>query len=205
MTEPNVQMSNSVFLNNDVAVEIVSLPDTVARYEFRIRDCDFINNTKDFATPENQVDPYYFHENYFGDTVDNSGKVKARGAKLTGNVAHEICQINPVSFRWSADTCWWQGVKLNNGFLFHSQQPAVISEEELQTNVLVDTLNELEYRLEIIQGGGLTILKETESTELLNSDASKLTLGADALQDVSVQVNNLVDGNDVELGTWTFE
>jgi len=204
MAEPNCQMTNSVFLHNDVAVEIVSLPDTVARHEFRIRDCDFLNNGKDFVTPENQKYPYYFHENYFGDTTGN-GKVKARGAKLTGNVAHEICQLNPVSFRWSAETCWWQGVKLNNGFLFHSQKPAVASEEETQPNVLVETLDALDYRLEIIQGGGLTILETSEQTALLNEETTRLSLGAEALDGVAISVNDFVDGQETTLGTWTFE
>ena len=56
---------NNSFLNNETAIYIKSLPDTIDPYDFRITKNDFINNKNDIISEEKSGYQYFF-DNYHG-------------------------------------------------------------------------------------------------------------------------------------------
>lgn len=198
MPNPNSQIGNSVFLYNDTAVQVVKLPDTLMRYNFRIENCDFLNNTCDFDVPEGK--PYYFHQNYFGDT--GSGLAAARPAKVQGAVASEIAYENPLSSQGRMGNVWWQTVLTDFGFVFTPESAQLLAAEP--ANALVQALTAKNFRMQATTGNQLQLMNADGKTEVLNSTAQKLNMDGTNLPGATIQVNDMKDGEDVPMAFWDF-
>lgn len=62
--DPSGWPSNSTFIQNKTAVKIVDLGSFYTPYQFRISECNFINNDVDFDVTVPGT--FYFNKNYFG-------------------------------------------------------------------------------------------------------------------------------------------
>jgi len=174
-------MMHNVFIENDVAVEIVQMPDHIPQYLYRIGQCDFVENDRDFVVEGGKN--FYFHDNFYGNRIQQGQYVTDRAAHVKGKVNSGIRWRNPVSSYWDAETVWWQGILEEYGIRVKKEKSAAAENERLLGAVTVD---------------GTSV----SSTAILNEDTGSLLVSGENIEaDMTVEVT---DQNDTVLGVWQF-
>jgi len=209
---------NNSFLNNETAVQILSFNQHISSFNFRIYDCNFINNGTDFDVQgEGNV---YYYRNYFGHYEKKNGKVPTPGKPGPGkNNGKEDLRLQELLEARSLN-------KLHSALVSNKPVVKVGAKTRLTTNprwkypvldwwknnVLIDdavfgssgsnALMLLEAEPDYVNY--LTSDWETQ-TEIINNEADDLILDAAAFEEEGTKEIDVVDQQSNTIGTWTFE
>ncbi|MBQ3126721.1 MAG: hypothetical protein IJC15_06585, partial [Clostridia bacterium] len=202
---------NNMFLNNGIAVQVLSLNGGTSPYYFRILNSNFINNDTDFDIRSGGT--LYLYKNYFGEYIDGkpNGNNKLRlsdllGAKTESAVDKIVkrCKAkvsttngsrvitNP---RWKFPVAdWWTGASLEALLFGNSTSSA---------SAAMFMMPRAEQNYE-----NILIADWENDTQLVNSDidAENLLIDGSAFDESGEKKIDIVEGEqEIYLGSWIFD
>ena len=212
------------FINNETAVQILSFNDHISSFNFRIYDCNFLNNGTDLDVQgEGNV---YYYRNYFGHYEKKNGKVPTPGkpspdrnndsenlrlqeileARSLNKLHAALVSNKPVikvgaktnlttNPRWKYPVLdWWK----NNVLIDDAVHGNGNSNGSGSKNLMTRTVPEPDYV------NYLTSDWEMQ-TKIINNEADDLLLDAEAFAAEGTKEIDVVDQQSNPIGTWTFE
>ena len=194
-------MTGNTFLDNDCAIDIISLPSGMVPYDFRFANSDFINNTVDIRVPENGR--YYAHGNFFGDSKNGNPNVaKRRDAVVVGTVYTGIGYKHPLTPAKSDEESWWIWHLYKNGNIVKNVSGLNLSAVLLEDSAETALDLYLQNYGPIMEENAENPLVATGSTVIPQADAETYELQAQSLERLELQ---LMDQEDAVTGTWKFD
>ena len=211
--------NNNTFINNGIAVQILSLNKQVSPYYFRIYDSNFINNGTDIDARCGGT--LYMYRNYFGQYKEVDGRRPHPGkhhhdryngrehlrldellnarteTKLNGILEYRTAKIRTdnntkviTNPRWRHPVKgWWSHNVLVGDTFFGPKQT---------TDALMALDAETEYKD--------TMIADWENeTVILNEESSDLVLDASAFTSAGEKEIGVLDDKEAVLGTWIFK
>lgn len=188
------EISDSLFVRNTTAVQIVTLPSYLSPYNFRIKNCDFIGNSMDFEVDDNGT--FYFHSNYFGRIHQKAESESTSDLIQMLIAANTETKLNQVISTHPAQTNKIKGTKvitnprwkyLYKGWTQYGMAPFALEEEAPYVNVLISDW--------------------TQETQIVDKEADGLVIDGSAFDMVTEEkkVIDVVDEHENALGTWIFD
>ena len=213
-------MNRNTFINNDVAVEVLSMHKAINAFALRINESNFINNGTDFDLQH--PGEYYFYRNYYGDYVEkvtpgrDANKNTLQLDKVLQarslNSLSKVLKSRPVRTelgegtkaftnpRWAYPVIkWWHKDVLDEDAVYGENE--LVS--EMPAAVLMSEETEEEEYVNYLTADW------DSPTVIINEQADNLQLdtkafaGADAVDIEVVSVDQ--SGTATPLGLWTFE
>ncbi|MBP3587869.1 MAG: hypothetical protein J6J51_02440, partial [Clostridia bacterium] len=205
---------NNTFINNEIAVQVLSFNNFVTDFWLRINDCNFFGNGVDFDVQTDAT--LYFYRNYFGDWNPNQSKLnlnalasanthsavfkclQSRAPQITSGNAAVTVHTNPRWF-YPVQNWWACSAKITDVFgdydcLANAKSLALASEETDQP-----AAGEEEPYVNYLTADW------EKKVVLLNTEAASLQLDIASLDSEEEKTLDVVDENENLLGTWTFK
>lgn len=215
-------MGKNTFINNETAIQVLSLHRAIGPFAYRVTNSNFINNGTDFDL--DHAGSYFFYKNYFGkyigDVKPGKSGLPAETDRSTLNLdkllqARSLNSLNRVlesrsaiiakadgvtattNPRWAFPVIkWWYKDVLDEAAVFGGNtlvsEPSLFSEEAVEEEYV-------NY-----------LTSDWDGTEILNEEAGNLQLdarafGGNAEKAIDVVTVDRNTGEKTVIGTWSFD
>jgi len=211
----------NTFINNTVAIQLVTLNEFLSPYYIRCTDSNFINNGTDFKASCGGT--IYMYRNYYGEYAEKirpaygkSGMghdtlqkldallgARSENALKTNHVESCSAKVQTSSNSSGVATTvitnprWKHPVK---NWWHHSNSPnkLIWGTSPAKTFALARTAEEPEY-------ADILVADWDQATQILNNEANSLQMDASAFEGAGEKSIDVVDQSETLLGTWLFD